>query len=138
MADSEWLLQYRRHNALNGKSSRACRREAPYRTLVVIIVRWLVIDTTRRSLSFIKAFDLVYSHLCLLLIRINSIRPPIKAMSRSTLGKYFPRPVGVWYLSRFYRLFIGGQWVDPVEGGTIESVLLSSSTYILLTFPKCH
>ena len=31
------------------------------------------------------------------------------------------------YSRLVYRLFIGGEWVDPIEGGSVECVLPSSS-----------
>ena len=38
----------------------------------------------------------------------------------------------LWWV---YRLFIGGKWVDPVEGGSIELVLLSLFIHQWLHFP---
>ena len=88
------------------------------------------------SFAFLPHYPLAW----LLLIHTSSTHLLIKVMLPLTLGVcYFSELDGI--LTRCHRLFIGGQWVDPVDKENIELVLFSSSIHLLVSYftpPKCH
>src|ERR1700678_3692884 len=121
--NSEWVL-----------TSRRLVREASQVARTVAYCG--VVKTKCLDYSFKHIFDLDFVlHLCLELIRTNSIRLLIEVMLRLTLGKYFPKLTDYLGLTGWvYRLFIGGQWVDPVEGGSIELVLPSYIQWLYFAY----
>jgi hypothetical protein len=62
---------------------------------------------------------------CLVLLSTLSTLHLSKGQPRSTLGKPSNPPLSL-HLTIVIRLFINGEWVDPVEKATIEYVIPSS------------